>query len=622
MAVKQTSNGKKGGTLKGKRHYDKDGKHLGGIKAIVTDTKQIVELEGGEVIINREASKKHWKELSKINQSAGNGVPILPPDEVMADADEYKKGGRTIQFNPNNVPSKLIYNYAKKIKDQHPDVWALGSNAYNNEAFENLERVIKRGYWLPKENWFYVKWQTFGLRHKEDDKIERIIADLKWLNKVENGFGYMKDVIDKHIGDNNITEMKKGGLIKIDGEKYKIVGLGDSAGKYQDIVLQLEYDDGLGHYFAIKNGDNWDLWEMDEYIHDPLNTLKKGGKVPVKSYPKKELAMGINEEHEHDKTFRKLYSHEITPKEAPKHVAVEHLEKDEHYYTKLAEVEGFKDGGKIATVMHEFKEGRLRSSSGQLVTDRKQALAIAISEQRRAEQKMELGGRVTCAKCGHKWLKANEDTHTCKVCNHDNEKRLDLIDNKHYVNIEKVEDMNKTEIFFNPDIFKSGGDYILGGFNAEELNGIIVAGDDFALSFPKLENIFEKRIERAIENFKNEIRANIIKSGRNVEDVDFEQEFYDEFNNLTETYLGETITSTSTEKIKDFIVNHSAYQTWSARIEKRVTAFRDKITQDASKVNDPKTSKVSVSDAVNLTYCSTLEEILEQLFNIVEDNTL
>ena len=78
--AKTTNNGKKGGLLKGKPHYDKNGKSLGGIKAIVTDTNQIVELEGGEVIINKEASKKHWKELSRINQSAGDGVPILPPD--------------------------------------------------------------------------------------------------------------------------------------------------------------------------------------------------------------------------------------------------------------------------------------------------------------------------------------------------------------------------------------------------------------------------------------------------------------------------------------------------------------------------------------------------------------
>lgn len=35
---------------------------------------------------------------------------------------------------------------------------------------------------------------------------------------------------------------------------------------------------------------------------------------------------------------------------------------------------------KTKQVMHEFKEGELHSSSGQKVTDRKQALAIALSK--------------------------------------------------------------------------------------------------------------------------------------------------------------------------------------------------------------------------------------------------
>jgi hypothetical protein len=35
---------------------------------------------------------------------------------------------------------------------------------------------------------------------------------------------------------------------------------------------------------------------------------------------------------------------------------------------------------KVATVMREFKRGTLRSSSGQKVKSRKQALAIALSE--------------------------------------------------------------------------------------------------------------------------------------------------------------------------------------------------------------------------------------------------
>jgi len=109
MVKNETSNGKKGGLLKGNAHYNESGKPLGGVKAIVTDTNTPVELEGGEVIINKHASKKYWKELSKINQSAGNGVPIKNPNGSNdEDPEEYKDGGRIINFNPNHLPNKRI----------------------------------------------------------------------------------------------------------------------------------------------------------------------------------------------------------------------------------------------------------------------------------------------------------------------------------------------------------------------------------------------------------------------------------------------------------------------------------------------------------------------------------
>ncbi len=41
---------------------------------------------------------------------------------------------------------------------------------------------------------------------------------------------------------------------------------------------------------------------------------------------------------------------------------------------------------KVETVMHEFKTGKLKSSSGDKVTNPKQAIAIALSEQRRARK--------------------------------------------------------------------------------------------------------------------------------------------------------------------------------------------------------------------------------------------
>ena len=47
-----------------------------------------------------------------------------------------------------------------------------------------------------------------------------------------------------------------------------------------------------------------------------------------------------------------------------------------------------KTSRKVGEVMHEFKEGELKSSSGKTVRKRKQAIAIGLSEARKA------GGKV------------------------------------------------------------------------------------------------------------------------------------------------------------------------------------------------------------------------------------
>ena len=49
---------------------------------------------------------------------------------------------------------------------------------------------------------------------------------------------------------------------------------------------------------------------------------------------------------------------------------------------------GSKASEKVEKAVHEMKEGKLRSSSGQKVTSRKQAVAIGLSEAREA------GGKV------------------------------------------------------------------------------------------------------------------------------------------------------------------------------------------------------------------------------------
>jgi hypothetical protein len=107
--VQKTGDAKKGGLLVGDSHAD------GGMPAIVVDTGQPIEVEGGEVIINKEASKKYWKELSKINQSAGNGVPIPPPADFSGDVSQYDRGGK-ISLSDLKVGTQMELEHSDTIK--------------------------------------------------------------------------------------------------------------------------------------------------------------------------------------------------------------------------------------------------------------------------------------------------------------------------------------------------------------------------------------------------------------------------------------------------------------------------------------------------------------------------
>lgn len=216
-----TNDGRKGGWLRGKPHYGKDGQPKGGIKAVVTDSGRPVELEGGEVIINKEASKKHWKELSRINQSAGGGVPIGPPDQ---DTSEYGAGGSIPEFNRNHIPNKWILAYGKMLKKEHPAIWNVSGNVYGNAAFENLVGVQERGYWLDSEKWMYAKWVNYLQNHKKDTGLQAAVAMIKWGGKLDRGWLYMKNLIERQIEldkGKKVEKEHKGTIKKVYQHKIK-----------------------------------------------------------------------------------------------------------------------------------------------------------------------------------------------------------------------------------------------------------------------------------------------------------------------------------------------------------------------------------------------------------------
>jgi hypothetical protein len=220
VEAKVSNDGTDGGLLKGKPHYDKNGNPTGGMPAIVDGQKQI-EVEGNEFVVNKEASQKHWKELSKINQDGG-GVPIGKPagaDDNDSDPEEYKDGG-LIKFNANKTPNSNIIKYGLKIKKEYPEIWDRAGNIFGNTAFENLLRVHNRGYWLDDEKWMYIKWQSYIARHQKDYLLNGVIAMLKWGATVSRGWPYMKSVIEEQIKKEDAKKMKEGG--SVDSERVVV----------------------------------------------------------------------------------------------------------------------------------------------------------------------------------------------------------------------------------------------------------------------------------------------------------------------------------------------------------------------------------------------------------------
>lgn len=85
----------------------------------------------------------------------------------------------------------------------------------------------------------------------------------------------------------------------------------------------------------------------------------------------------------HKKSHAKKHHEKSEHKESKKHEMKEHKAKKSKSYAK-----GPKAKHKIEKVMHEFKEGALHSGSkkGPVVTNPKQAIAISLSEARKASK--------------------------------------------------------------------------------------------------------------------------------------------------------------------------------------------------------------------------------------------
>ena len=130
-----------------------------------------------------------------------NGGSIYEPQLNEFDELELKKGGE-ISSDKFVMPSKEILEYGQFLKEKHPEVWKAGGNIFGNQAFENLKKVSKRGYWLESERWMYDKWQSFVKRHQHNHQLAGVVANVKWASWGNIGKAEAKSVIENAFSKN------------------------------------------------------------------------------------------------------------------------------------------------------------------------------------------------------------------------------------------------------------------------------------------------------------------------------------------------------------------------------------------------------------------------------------
>ena len=240
--------GSAGGMLVGNRHSE------GGIKAVNKSTNQPLEMEGGEVVITRNAvsddSKREFEGemltnrqiLSKINESGG-GVSFADggdvPEYIMTSGKEYKYGGKTMKDSEivsscgcqhkmedgGEITSNLL-KVGDKVKLRRlPIYYRSGDIGRQRESI----KVIKKIRLLKEDNVDPLKYNgvskitevyvdtkdnlRLAFTFHDNDLVGAFSDNARYEPVYENG-GYMLDGITTH----EFMHLKYGHKLKTGGE--------------------------------------------------------------------------------------------------------------------------------------------------------------------------------------------------------------------------------------------------------------------------------------------------------------------------------------------------------------------------------------------------------------------
>lgn len=218
------ASGEAGGMLVGKRHSK------GGIKALNKSTGQPLEMEGGEVVITRDAVSDNKKRsfngkmmtnrqiLSAINESGG-GVSFADGGQVPSDVQfdcnaEYEYGGKTmcgkdLAYAMGGVTTAIVTDPNEAMADLQStygfgDVYAKGGTT-DDEIFDNAREELGEEYLDKLDNFKDGGDVEETKKQIKEPKIYEETFEMKFLkDKIQN----MRKIYN--LKKANLSELEKG----------------------------------------------------------------------------------------------------------------------------------------------------------------------------------------------------------------------------------------------------------------------------------------------------------------------------------------------------------------------------------------------------------------------------
>ena len=263
--IKQTSSAKKGGLFVGKSHAE------GGIPAIVTDTGQPIEVEGGEAIINKKATALHWEELSKINQSAGGGVPIPPPDDADKVLEKFEQGGKiTVK------EKKLVFDKWRKLVNMTYTELSRYYHSKDGQTSGLTESEAKsQGISFGRESAEWIlKMKKTNWRKWSDDMWKWANKQISFISRMSGMQGNLTDEKGKKTPKYKALLIWGNDPKKKNAHKFAIGGSTSTAEAIKGLKAMLKFSDDdekaeiLAQIEALENSDSKSNQEYIDYLVD------------------------------------------------------------------------------------------------------------------------------------------------------------------------------------------------------------------------------------------------------------------------------------------------------------------------------------------------------------------